>query len=219
MRVAHLSLLLACAALAPACGSRAESTPLVVDPLPAVRPTQARSRTRSSSRSERDDATRASTLAPLAPPDPAAAALLLAHLGEPSPSLSADVHPSRVLSLALDGSARGESLELEPAGPPLGATLAEGQHARVSLSLPAGACTTVVAQGGIGVVELDVFLVVEGAADAGPTRVVAQDARSGPTAVIGGERGCFGLTEPFEGSLVVQIRKGSGMVLVQRFAR
>jgi hypothetical protein len=109
---------------------------------------------------------------------------------------------------------RGETAGLSAEGPRFGATLAEGQRARISVSFPAGACLTVVAQGGVGVVEIDLFLTT---GDPGPVRIVAQDVRPGPTAVIGGKDDCFTFLEPFIGDLSVFARKGSGMVLLQQF--
>ncbi|WP_240806747.1 hypothetical protein [Polyangium spumosum] len=201
---------LACLALLPACGSQAETQPLVVDPLPARR---GRTSSRVASASAPASALRAPD-EPAPVPDPEAARLFLERYLLPPLPLRTDVRPSRVLVLALDGSVRGETAGMSAEGPRLGATLAEGQRASVPVSFSAGACLTVVAQGGLGVVELDLFLTT---GEPGPVRIVAQDARAGPTAVIGGEHDCFTFLEPFSGHLSVFMREGSGLVLVQPF--
>ncbi|MDI1445375.1 hypothetical protein [Polyangium sp. 6x1] len=203
---------LACLALLlPACGSHAETQPLVVDPLP---PRRGRSSAPASASAAASAPTSAAALAPAPVPDPEAARLFLERYAAPALPLLPDVRPSRVLGLAFDGSVRGETAGMSAEGARFGATLAEGERAWVPVSYPVGACVTVVAQGGIGVVEVDLFLTTSGPA---PVRIVAQDARTGPTAVIGGKDDCFLLLEPFIGNLSVSVRKGSGMVLVQQF--
>jgi len=122
-----------------------------------------------------------------------------------------------VLSLALDGTARGQTDGLSADGATLGATLEEGQNARFEkLPLDVGSCVTFVAQGGLGVIEVDLFLLTEGSPS---PRILAQDAESGPSAVIGGRRGCFPVDHALQADLVVLARKGSGSILVQRYRR
>ncbi|MDI3282359.1 hypothetical protein [Polyangium sp. 15x6] len=208
----RLVIVAACSVtLLPACGSRAESQPLVIDPLPPRRGRSSVPVVASASASA--PASTAAT-APERVPDPEAMRLFLERYAAPALPLLPDVKPSRVLALAFDGSVRGETAGMSAEGARFGATLAEGERAWVPVSYPVGACVTVVAQGGIGVVELDVFLTT---GEPVPVKIVAQDAREGPTAVIGGRDDCFPLLEPFIGNLSVTVRKGSGMVLVQQF--
>ncbi|MDI1477865.1 hypothetical protein [Polyangium sp. y55x31] len=203
---------LACLALLlPACGSRAESQPLVIDPLP---PRRGRSSVPVVASASASAPTSAAASAPLPVPDPEATRLFLERYAAPTLPLLTDVKPSRVLGLAFDGSVRGETDGMSTEGPRFGVTLAEGQRATVPVSYPVGACVTVVAQGGIGVVEVDLFLTT---GEPAPVKIVAQDARAGATAVIGGKDDCFSFFEPFVGNLSVIVRKGSGMVLVQQF--
>ncbi|MDC0747371.1 hypothetical protein [Polyangium mundeleinium] len=203
---------LACLALLlPACGSRADSQPLVIDPLP---PRRGRSSATVAASASASAPASAADAEPAPVPDPEAARLFLEHYAAPALPLLPDVRPSRVLGLAFEGSVRGETAGMSAEGARFGATLAEGQRAWVPVSYPVGACVTVVAQGGLGVVEVDVFLTT---GEPAPMRIVAQDARTGPTAVIGGKDDCFSFFEPFIGNLSVTVRKGSGMVLVQQF--
>lgn len=212
----RLVIVAACAVtLLPACASRTESQPLVVDPLPPRRGRASAPAAASAAASApASGSASASDTASTSVPDPEAARLFLERYVLPALPLLTDVRPSRVLALALDGSVRGETAGMSAEGPRFGANLAEGQRASVPVSFPAGACLTVVAQGGIGVVEVDLFLTT---GEPNPVRIVAQDARAGPTAVIGGKDDCFTFFEPFLGNLSVTARKGSGMVLVQQF--
>jgi hypothetical protein len=124
--------------------------------------------------------------------------------------------PSPVLELALDSSARGETEGLSQDGAAQAFTLDEGGHARLPLALAKDTCVTIVAQGGIGVVELDLFVV---AGEDKPPQILAQDPLSGPAAVIGGKPGCLPVDRDFAATLVAIARKGSGNILVERFRR
>jgi hypothetical protein len=98
------------------------------------------------------------------------------------------------------------------------AALREGERAAVPVTMTAGECATFVAHGGLGLVEVDLFLTT--GAPPGVT-ILAEDARSGPIAVIGGRRRCFENTTgaPIEAELSVVARKGAGLVVVQEYRR
>lgn len=159
-----------------------------------------------------------STTAPVVASDLDAVRVLQRSLLSTKPlSLAPATNPSRVLSLALDSSVRGETEGLTQDGPILEATLEEGQLARTErATLDAPACVTIVAQGGLGVVELDLFVLT---GDASAPRILAEDRRGGPTAVIGGKDGCFPLDRGAETEIVALVRKGSGPILVERFRK
>jgi len=150
-------------------------------------------------------------------PDPRAKRLFLGSVVEPASSLLTSSEPPRVLALALDATARGEALGLHADGLAQSAILHEGESARLPVALPRNACVTYIAQGGIGVVETDLFLTTT--LEDGALRVMGEDVREGPIAVIGGKEGCLGVKGPFVGDLHVQIRKGEGQVLVRRYRR
>jgi hypothetical protein len=149
--------------------------------------------------------------------DPEGLRLFTARLAEPAvapgPALA------KVTAIALADTARGEAPSMTPLAAPAEATLAAGQRTVVPFTLLAGECLTFLAQGGLGVIEVDLFLV---AADRtkGVT-VLAQDAGTGPIAVIGGQGKC--LPNPAAGKLDVEIhatvRRGAGVVLVQGFRK
>lgn len=149
-------------------------------------------------------------------PSPDAARLFRESLAASPVAFAAPVHPHRVLQLGLEGTARGEAVDMKTDGPAQSANLEEGQRARMPVSLQAGDCSTFIAQGGLGVVELDLFLTT-GEGDA--TRILAQDTREGPIAVIGGKDGCYVPRASIDGYLDVLLRKGKGPVLLQRYVR
>lgn len=150
-------------------------------------------------------------------PDPRAKRVFLGNVTKPAPTLLTNEKPSRVLALALDATARGEALGLHADGLADSAVLGEGETARLPVWVPRNGCITYIAQGGIGVVEADLFLTTT--LPSGVVRVVAEDVREGPIAVIGGKEGCFQVKGPLQGELHVQVRKGEGQVLVRRYRR
>jgi hypothetical protein len=150
-------------------------------------------------------------------PDPEAKRLFLGNVTEPAPTLLTSETPPRVLALALAATARGEALGLHADGLPTTSVLEEGETARIPVDLPPNACVTYIAQGGLGVVEVDLFLTTT--LDSGLVRVMAEDVREGPIAVIGGKEGCFQAKGPLVGDLHVQVRKGYGQLLVRRYRR
>lgn len=126
---------------------------------------------------------------------------------------------AKVTAIALADTARGEARSMIPLAPPVEATLAAGQRTVLPFTLQAGECLTFLGQGGLGVIELDLFLI-----DADRSKglvVLAQDAGTGPIAVIGGRGKCT--PNPAEGRLDVElhaaVRRGAGVVLVQGFRR
>jgi len=152
-----------------------------------------------------------------ATPDPESRRLFLAGLARPSVAASPGP-PSRVTALALANTALGEAAEMKPRGAPFTAILAAGQRLTAPASIGPGECVTLIAQGGLGVIEVDLFL-TQGEGDA--ATILAQDLASGPIAVIGGRRGCF--KPPGGGAIAadlhVMVRRGAGPVLVQGFQR
>ena len=132
--------------------------------------------------------------------------------------------PPRLTAIAVSNTARSEARGLTPDSDVRHATLAEGQRASQPVDLSPGDCVTVIAHGGLGVMEVDAFLMAPtdpGAPSETALRaaVLAQDARNGPIAVIGGQGGCFLFSgrETIHAELVVQARRGAGPVVVQVF--
>jgi hypothetical protein len=150
-------------------------------------------------------------------PDPGAKRLFLGSVTESAPRLFTNERPPRVIALGLDATARGEALGLHADGLTESAILGEGERARLPVALPRNSCVTYIAQGGLGVVEVDLFLTAP--LEGGALRVVSEDLHEGPIAVIGGKEGCLGVKGPFVGDLHVQVRKGEGQVLVRRYRR
>jgi hypothetical protein len=153
--------------------------------------------------------------------DPEAARALFLHYPKAAAPL-ASKDPPKITVLALEGTARSEARGLRPDGDPLTATLEEGQRASRPLTLSPGDCVTVVAHGGLGVMEVDAFILGppadRTAPDARPA-ILAQDGKNGPVAVIGGQSGCFsfGGAAKIDAELSVQARKGAGPVVVRVF--
>jgi hypothetical protein len=150
--------------------------------------------------------------------DPEPARLFLADLAKPAEALAAEANPPRVTAIGLDNTARGEARGMTADRAIRSATLREGQRATTSLTVAPGECATFIAQGGLGVVEVDLFLTI---ASGGPARILAEDRRSGSIAVIGGRGECFlnrGQT-PLEAELHVRLRRGSGVVIVRTYRR
>jgi len=164
---------------------------------------------------QRDEEAR---IAPIevAPIDPQAKIFLATHVAEPTVLLAPGSLPPVTL-VALDATARGEAKGMDAVGDPLGAKLAPGQRARLPLPMGRGDCITVIAHGGLGVMEIDAFIVtVPSAADPKDFQILAEDTRTGPLALVGGQRGCY-LSNDTRGEhaeIWVQARKGAGPVVV-----
>jgi len=151
----------------------------------------------------------------------------LAHLSQPPLDL-APIRVSRVTRIALENTARGETSGMTAMGEALGAQLAEGERARMPVRLDSGDCVTFLAQGGLGVIEVDLFLTVgEGerllsaAGEREELLILGDDRDEGPIAIIGGREGCFRSqgSVPLDATLQVVMRRGSGVVLVQGYRK
>jgi hypothetical protein len=124
--------------------------------------------------------------------------------------------PPAVTIMGLENTARSEN-----GGPPDGeiaaTTLEAGQRATMSVTLAPDRCTSFVGQGGLGVIELDLFLTPAGA----PATIAQQDTGVGPIAVLGARGECLaaGGAVPASGELHVQVRRGRGLVLVRTYRR
>jgi hypothetical protein len=151
--------------------------------------------------------------------DPEAERLFKARLGQAAIPLVPISSPPKVTAIALDDTRRGEAPDMHPEGAVFSATLAEGQRAAMPVTLPLGECVTFIAQGGLGVMELDLFL-TPGQGDA--ARILAEDPASGPIAVIGGHGQCYSAdahNKITSATLHAAVRRGAGVVLVQEFRR
>jgi hypothetical protein len=186
--------------------------PRVVGP---ARP--ARAKTSASSSASSSPAPRERIVEDASPPDPEGRRLFLDGIARPSVAASPGP-PSHVVALALANTALGEAAEMKPRGAPLTAVLAAGQRLTAPAAIGPGECVTFIAQGGLGVIEVDLFL-TQGEGEA--ATILAQDLASGPIAVIGGRRGCFKAPGggAFAADLHAMVRRGQGPVLVRGFQR
>jgi hypothetical protein len=166
----------------------------------------------------RSSADLAPPVAPIEAPEPEALRFFLDHLAAPAVTPSSSAPPG-VAVIALANTALGETAGLTSQGPPAFAALAPGQRLTIPVSLPPGRCATFLAQGGLGVVEIDLFLTtpVQGKLPG----FLASEVASGPVAVIGGRRGCLAAPAGAPSALELHavLRRGEGTVLVQTFAR
>jgi hypothetical protein len=151
-------------------------------------------------------------------PDPEAQRQFEARIAQPAVALVASQAPVRVTAIALDDTRRGEAPGMTPAGDVFQATLTEGQRGTMPVKLAAGECAAFIAQGGLGVVEVDLFLT---GGDGASGRILAEDTATGPIAVIGGRgrcvRGANGAA--LDAMLNVAVRRGAGVVLVRQYRR
>ncbi|MBL9023347.1 MAG: hypothetical protein JNL21_14200 [Myxococcales bacterium] len=155
--------------------------------------------------------------APLPPPkeivavDPNAEEVLRRNLDRPTQAFE-EKSPPKVTARALEHTALSEARGLE-AEPVRSATLEEGARAVLPLPLAPAECVTIIAHGGLGVAEVDLFLVDR---TEGSFRILAQDTRTGQVAIVGGQRGCYvALGVPVRGAeLWAQVRSGAGPVVV-----
>lgn len=151
-------------------------------------------------------------------PEPEALRFFLDHLSAPAVPLASGAPPG-VAAIALGNTALGETTGLTAQGPPVFARLAPGQRLTLPVTLPPGRCVTFLAQGGLGVIEIDLFLTTPAAGKV--PAFLASEVASGPVAVIGGRRGCMAAPEGAPSALELHavLRRGEGAVLVQTFAR
>ncbi len=154
--------------------------------------------------------------APMA--DAEARSLFMGSLAQPPAPLVTTMVPSRVTALALDNTARGEANGMTADGSIQSALLMEGQRASTQVSIAPGGCATFIAHGGLGVVEVDLFLTVGSGAT---LRTLAEDPTTGPIAVIGGRGACFASAEPgpVVAELHARVRRGAGLVVVRGYRR
>ena len=150
--------------------------------------------------------------------DPEAARLFLENLSQPALAFGNATSPPRVTLLGLEQTVRGEAGGMRAEGAPMAAMLTEGQRATMAVTLAPNECATFVAHGGLGVIELDLFLTT---GEKSSLRVLAEDPTSGPIAVIGGRAGCYSLggSKPVTCELSTRARRGGGLVLVRGFRK
>lgn len=163
---------------------------------------------------------RPSELAPVTEdkPDPEAQKQFQARIAQPAIPLVPTTSPPRVTAIALDDTRRGEARDMAPATEIHAATLAEGQRATMPVKIAAGACETFIAQGGLGVIEVDLFL-TGGTGQA--EHILAEDPATGPIAVIGGHGKCIpgAVGTGTEAVLHAAVRRGAGVVLVRAYRK
>jgi len=151
--------------------------------------------------------------------DPEAQRQFLDGLSQPSAPLAVTMRPPEVTAIGLTNTARGEAGSSTPDAAMTAAALQEGQRATMPVTLAPGDCTTFIAQGGLGLVEVDLFLTVGSGAS---LRILAQDPTSGPIAVIGGKTGgCFRNPQaaPLAAEVAVRARRGAGLVIVRGYRK
>ena len=148
--------------------------------------------------------------------DPKARELFREKMAQAAVSLVASTAPQGVTARALDDTRRGEAPGMKADGTIFAATLTEGQRATLPVKMTPGECVTYVAQGGLGVIEVDLFLTV---GDGAAARILAEDPSTGPIGVIGGRGQCFSSPSPVDGVLHAAARRGAGLVLVRAFRR
>jgi|HubBroStandDraft_6_1064221.scaffolds.fasta_scaffold1007738_1 hypothetical protein len=148
--------------------------------------------------------------------DPDAQRAFKANMAKPAIPLGPASEAPRATAGALADTARGEAAGMKPLGELAVATLREGQRAMMPVTLAPGECATFIAEGGLGVIEVDVFLTTTGGADA---RILAQDPGNGPIGVIGGHGHCYANDKaaPLSVELQVTVRRGAGVVLLQGY--
>ena len=150
--------------------------------------------------------------------DPEAKNLFLASLSQPAAQLAVALAPPAVTAMALENTARGEAGGMTADVSVQTAILMEGQRATSSIVIAPGACMTFIAHGGLGVVEVDLF-VTTGAGQA--LRVLAEDPTTGPIAVLGGRGACFRSSSPapLSAELHARVRRGAGIVITRGYRR
>ncbi len=118
--------------------------------------------------------------------------------------------PPELTKQALDDTARAEARGLTLDAPVHVANIGERGHATMPIDVKKGDCITVIAHGGLGVMEVDAFLVEHGSH---PSKIVAAGTAEGPMAVVGGQHGCVPFIDEGAVDVVVQARKGDGPVV------
>jgi hypothetical protein len=122
--------------------------------------------------------------------------------------------PPTLTQRALEGTARGEARGMRGEGMRV-ASLGEGENASTPVSIASGDCLTIVAHGGLGVIEVDAMLITRSGSE---IEVLAADRQNGPVGIIGGQNGCFVWTgAPVNAEMVVQVRRGAGPVVSELY--
>ena len=130
----------------------------------------------------------------------------------PRSELADPTTPTGLTTVAVLDTARAEARGFVPEGGLREVTLAEGQSASAAFDLAPGECLTVVAHGGLGVREVDAFILLGGGSGEGAD-ILAQDGSGGPVAIVGGQSGCTRVLTARRVDVVVQVRKGKGSVV------
>ena len=151
------------------------------------------------------------------PPDPEAQRVLREALTHAAVAFDPG-KPPKVTLRGLDDTALGEAQGMTPDGPPRVVMLKQGQRAEEHVTVQPHACMTYIAEGGLGVAEVDVFLATGSGDD---LKILAQDQRGGPIGVVGGRAGCVSnpASTPLEASLHVTLRRGAGVVLLRGYSK
>lgn len=159
-------------------------------------------------------ATRA--LAPAEPlvVDPAAVAALRASGRLPGLDLSDAVLQPGLTTVALLDTSRAEARGMNAEGGVRRVILREGQRASTPIELRAEDCLTIVVHAGLGVLEVDAFIVAPAAPDG---EILAMEAVGGPLAIVGGQVGCFRPRRSGPAEVAVVARRGEGPVLAAIF--
>lgn len=134
------------------------------------------------------------------------------------------------LSTMLKGRAEAEAKGLKAEGPEVCMNVPEGQAAtsQVGLMLEPGMCYAVLAQGGTGVTEVDLKLVVDlqGAASPALAAFVANptlgvDAETGASASVGGKGNCIAWPGPIAvlGKVTATAKTGTGPIALQVYKK
>jgi hypothetical protein len=127
--------------------------------------------------------------------------------------------PPRVTEIALEDSARGAAAGMKLVDPTHEVTLKEGERAVLEATIAPEACATFVVQGGIGVVEVDAFLVAADRSEG--VRILAQDLGTGPVAAAGGLGRCYRnpRKEPLPVEVHASVKRGAGVLLVRGYRK
>jgi hypothetical protein len=150
-------------------------------------------------------------------PNPDAVRLFKESLAAPGIAFAKASDPPKITEAALRNTALGAAFMMKPAGEIQAAQLREGERASLPVTVAVGECAAFVAQGGLGTIEVDMFLTQPGSPS---HRLLAQDTEPGPMAAVGRDeciRGQGG--GELSAELHVRMRRGEGIVLIQRFQR
>lgn len=117
--------------------------------------------------------------------------------------------------------AEREAVDMQQEGDLIATKLAPGQLFEQEFRLQPGRCYTLVAVAGDGIAELDATFETFGPARS-KTEILASDAATGTTAVIGGGAACFPWKpeqSPIAAKFVLRAGQGSGVAVSQLYSR